>query len=371
MDFIRTKPFRALFVGALCAVRTVHGGPVFRGLGDLPGGYFESEAYDVSSDGSVVVGLGSSAAGFQPVRWTPDGGLEALVEQPSGGWRIRASGVSANGTVIVGQNMIGAFRWTQAGGTARLSDQYDVATAVSADGSVVVGGVFPSFSWQAFRWTQSDGMVELGTLPGGVSSNAEAVSGDGSTVVGGAANASNYPEAFRWTQSEGMVGLGHLLGGDDQYSWAFSTSGDGSVVVGHSRSDAGLEAFRWTEELGLLGLGDLPGGEFESTAYAVSADGSVVVGAGYPDSVWGAFIWNESIGMRNIQDVLVNDFGADLDGWTLAVAHGISDDGMVVVGYGFNPDGNREAWIATIPDPATVTLVGLGSLLLLRRRIVP
>lgn len=39
--------------------RTTLGSPSFTGLGDLPGSDFESQAYSVSSDGSVVVGKGS------------------------------------------------------------------------------------------------------------------------------------------------------------------------------------------------------------------------------------------------------------------------------------------------------------------------
>lgn len=37
-------------------------------------------------------------------------------------------------------------------------------------------------------------------------------------------------------------------------------------------------------------------------------------------------------------------------GWTLIAASDISDDGLSIVGYGTNPDGNTEAWIATIPQ---------------------
>ena len=46
----------------------------------------------------------------------------------------------------------------------------------------------------------------------------------------------------------------------------------------------------------------------------------------------------------------------------------ISDDGLTIVGYGSNPNGSREAWIATIPEPASVALLSLGGVALLRRR---
>ncbi len=55
----------------------------------------------------------------------------------------------------------------------------------------------------------------LGDLPGGrFSSYASGVSADGSVVVGSSESTAMFTvEAFRWTQSTGMVGLGDLPGG--------------------------------------------------------------------------------------------------------------------------------------------------------------
>jgi hypothetical protein len=40
----------------------------------------------------------------------------------------------------------------------------------------------------------------------------------------------------------------------------------------------------------------------------------------------------------------------------------ISSDGQTIVGYGTNPSGNTEAWLATIPEPNTALLVMTGVL---------
>src|SRR4051812_31470082 len=81
---------------------------------------------------------------------------------------------------------------------------YSVAQAVSADGSTVVGySGNPLFGTRAFRWTKSDGMIDLGSLSGDVSSWANAASADGTTIVGGTSI-----EGFRWTKESGLVGLG-------------------------------------------------------------------------------------------------------------------------------------------------------------------
>ena len=108
------------------------------------------------------------------------------------------------------------------------------------------------------------------------------------------------------------------------------------------------------------GLGDLAGDVFYSRAYGVSADGSAVVGRGSSASGTEAFVWDETNGMRGLMQVLM-DQGIDMTGWSLTEASGVSADGLTIVGYGTNPLGQEEGWIATIvPEPSTALLLGLG-----------
>lgn len=318
-------------------------GPVvFQGLGVdfFPSGF--------SFNGSVIVGQ-SFTSPSHALRWTEANGLEALTELP-GATSSGARDVSRDGSVIVGlvTGLAGAFRWTETTGMEDIGDiaggaEISSASAVSADGSVVVGTGHSGIV-EAFRWTRTEGMTGLGTLGGFPASEAFDVSADGSVVVGYSVSSSGR-EAFRWTEAEGMVGLGDLPG-DPFDSIATAVSADGSVVVGQSLVGPNWQAFRWTQSEGMASLGTLPGGG-DAGATGVSGDGTLLVGLvnfccpGFNE----AFVWDSVNGMRKLQDVLVNEHGIDLTGWTLSQAAGISDDGRTIVGIGMNPLGQGEVWI--------------------------
>jgi probable HAF family extracellular repeat protein len=329
--------------------------PFFKGLGDLPGGSFGSSASGVSADGSVVVGGSSSAPGQQAFRWTQSGGMVGLGRLPgnTSAFYSKANGVSDDGSVVVGESLyfntfspacgcwtprLGAFRWTQTDGMLLIGTfgTIGVADDASADGLVVVGHARGT----AFRWSQDTAMEFLTDVAG-----AAGVSSDGSVIAG-----SFNQEAVRWTLGGEVVGLGDLPG-ESFFSQPYAVSSDGSVVVGWSDSAAvaGYEAFRWTEGGGMAGLGVLPGFT-SSLAYGASTGGSIVVGKSSDMTGSAAFLWDATHGMRSLRDVLVSDYGlgASLAGWSLTSANDISADGQFIVGSGTNPSGNSEAWLARI-----------------------
>jgi probable HAF family extracellular repeat protein len=354
----------------------------FQGLGDLPGGSVFSAADAIAADGNVVVGYSSSslsgASSYEAVRWTATNGMIGLGDLAGGTFSSFAFGVSADGSVIVGQgdstNGTEAFRWTQATGMVGLGDLagssfFSVANGVSGNGQVVVGFGTSTLSGtrsEAFRWTMASGMVGLGDLPGGnFDSQAFGVSADGSFIVGKSSSSNGVPsEAFRWTTTNGMVGLGDLPGSQFN-SIAYAVSAGGSVVVGRGFSSAygTPEAFRWTAATGLVGLGHLACDTY-SIAHAVSGDGLVIVGDSDTSSGDCAFIWDAQNGIRNLHQVLVTDYGLNLTGWQLYGARGVSSDGKIIVGYGINPSGKTEGWIANLAPPSlTVRREGSNSVL--------
>lgn len=243
------------------------------GLGDLPGAEFFSFATAVSSSGDVVVGISRSTAGSsgEAFRWTAAGGMVGLGDLDGGGFLSEAYGVSDDGAVVVGYSSYGsgfhAFRW-EGGVMKDLDDLDDVvhrtsyAFAVSGDGSVVVGSSDnAALDHEACLWKAGVARpTGLGQLPGSPSdfSRATAVSADGAVIVGwgtSAKSGSGAHEAFRWSDGK-LQGLGDLPGGKF-HSEAYAVSRDGHFVLGMSESARGEEAFLWSRTGGLRRLQDV------------------------------------------------------------------------------------------------------------------
>jgi hypothetical protein len=66
---------------------------------------------------------------------------------------------------------------------------------------------------------------------------------------------------------------------------------------------------------------------------------------------------------------LIADGADNLTGWILQSAEAVSADGLTIAGIGFDPEGNQQAWVASIPDPSSVWIV-LTGLAVGRRRWV-
>jgi len=350
-----------------------HAAPIFTGLGAAPSGTGYTVAA-VSGDGSTVVGTAfgrpvpsdsdtppyppiSSDAFHEAFRWTPVGGWQFLGDFPHHFiWNedgTVGSAVSADGSTIVGYGHpafeLAPYRWTPGSGIQPLDEAASgdpfAATGVSADGRVVVGVMASGGASQTFRWTAGSGLqIILGDA-----SRATGVSADGSTVIGWGMGPFTIGVfgGFRWTEAGGVENLARLTPcGDGCFHEEddfvpTAVSADGSVVVGGT--------YRWTHESGPVSVG--------MEADGVSADGNVVVGR---FASGGASIWDPVHGARDLAELLASQYGLDLTGWSLGTAVGVSSDGRTIVGNGTNPAGQPEGWIAFIPEPSTALLVAIG-----------
>lgn len=239
------------------------------GLGFLSPEAPDSEAWGISDDGSTIVGESGGAKAF---KWTQSYGMTSL-------GLGRAEGTSNGGSKIVGFGDV------------------SIGHAVTPDGAFWVGASNFGSGQEAFRAT-SGGMQPLGDVPGfDFASVALGVTPDGSVVVG-QSNAFLDPDgrgfpvettvAIRWTQGDGMVPIGDLPGGGHG-STATDVSADGAVIIGYGESAIGSEAYRWTAASGVVairelllaeGIDTLAMGWNLSQANGISADGRVIVGTG-------------------------------------------------------------------------------------------
>ncbi len=343
-------------------VTTVADGPSFQGIGFLPG-TDRSEAYGVSDDGSTVTGWGMTPTPLEALLWMDDGGLMGMGMlrhwDNSEGLGISGDGqaVTGNASFIVGTGA--PFRWTSKTGYVELPQlkglPFVTAQTISSDGNIVVGysrDPFGTGDEVATLW-QADGTpIGLGDLPGGnFRSRAFGVNHDGAIVVGyGTTLADGLShEAVLWRKGEDIVALGFIpdfAGNTD----AVAVSDDGNVVVGYANQGFLQQAFRWTPENGMVGLGYIPGFSSTSEALDVSADGSVIVGRSSSGDTRIAFVWDEEHGMRDLRDILIELSGGEdlMKGWIGMQANDISPNGLSIAGFGTDPNGLRQGWVATL-----------------------
>ena len=362
----------------------------FMPLGFLPGFADKGAANAVSGDGSSVTGTvyGSPDGIYaQAFRWTAAEGMQGLgylPNFPAGNNVSSGVDISADGLTVAGlsSSLIGyqAYQWTGSGGITGLGNlnptyRQSVGRGISGDGAVIVGdSLVDSGTHDAFRWTLAGGMQDLGE------GSAKAANYDGSVIAGNYTNSFGESEAFRWTAGQGIVGLGR---NQSNLSVALGVSGDGSVIVGYGSSGSSpRQAFRWTESTGMAWLEPLPpaipGEASGAVAHDVCGNGSIMVGLveRWPLNERAA-IWTSPDNPQLLSDYLVSGGATGLSGWTLNAAVGISADCTTVVGYGLNPQGHSEAFVANIapvPIPPAVwllgtALAGLGGRRWLRRKI--
>ena len=269
----------------------------------------------------------SNAASFQ--------GLGYL----TGGTCSEATAVSPDGSVVVGTSCtasgVQAFRWTAAEGIvgipipAGLVESW--ATDVSADGKYVLGhgrkSDSPPYEYEGFRWHVSGGLDRIAAP--GLNIVAKGISGDGSIAVGTSWGTGIEDEVFRWTAEGGITRLVGLSAGGANRTNADGISADGLVVVGDGIYDGDpyRDCFRWTE-------GEVIGLDAH-TANATSSDGAVVVGGldNHETALFEAYRWTRETGIVLLGTPLPNFHSRAL---------AVSDDGSVVVGYVQNNSGFDE-----------------------------
>jgi hypothetical protein len=396
------------------------GGSVLGYLSADANGRTESGAFGINASGTAV-GVsqkydGGSALGSRAVRW--DAGSTAATELGNLGatgagltageaYTLNASGlavglmlkyqyVEGSGTVNMGYR---AVRWETSGAATELGNigtnasgyTESQAYAINPTGTMV--GYAHKYDandnlagLRAVRWNASGAATELGHLgtdsSGTTQAVAVAVNASG-TAVGNAweiIENSVDLRAVRWNATDTAatalddLDVIHLMG-----SQAYAIN-DAGTAVGYSyKSDSdwnlyGERAMRWDASGAATELGNLGAdtwGYTDAEARAINASG-IAVGWGLKDGVYGdslAVYWGLDGNAVNLNTLIDPN-----SGWTLTKAVSISDTSWIV-GMGlFDPDGPGGAgsydrlFLVQIPEPATLALLTLGGLAMLRRR---
>lgn len=349
---------KGILAGGICVLLSLgqaRASVFFSEIGFLPNAN-ATEAFDVSSDGSTVVGQ----SGGRAFRWTRQSGIVALrhLGIASGAQAVSGDGRVAAGSYLgrLGLNLSEAVRWAtptssaQGLGVASPSGNQTYALGIDDQGGVVVGRATTNFgSIQPFVWTAATGVQILGQNDG----EARSVSRDGTTVVG-----IEGGFAFRWTLAGGLQSLGAPASA--AATVAYDCSADGSVIVGTLLSSGGsvVSGFRWTESDGFQGIG----GVF--TPRAVNSDGSIVVGRGFGAA---PVIWGNGSLAQELTDSLNYVMQNQMAGWTVYEVSSISADGTTIVGSAQRPDGRETSWVISIPSPTSGSLLLALGLLGARR----
>tara|TARA_R110002111_G_scaffold127722_3_gene192623 strand:- start:984 stop:2261 length:1278 start_codon:yes stop_codon:yes gene_type:complete len=264
------------------------------------GGPFVEAAVSVSDDGSVVLGnlpgeveLEEGTAAI----WTDENGWTDLGYLPNAGFcpsRSNGYEISADGTVVVGLSWDGCsgrgFRWTQESGMQELESLAfgaNRASLLSADGSIIAGFAQGVFSRTPATW---DGTTLVGTLLDPIAEiqgEFQGMSDDGSVLLGswylGDPDAS-YDAVKIVNGVSTRIGAGSLLPG-----WAGTPMdiADNGTIVGFDRllgnrrawiqPNGEGEIFELVAWLNSLGA-DVPVGTPLRVIQAISADGRYIIG---------------------------------------------------------------------------------------------
>jgi probable HAF family extracellular repeat protein len=256
------------------------------GLGDFPGGEFSSKATAASADGSVVVGVATTETGFEAFRWTRQTGLVSLGKGV-------ASDVSSDGSIVVGLDQGNeVFWWSTDHGRQPIPFLQSTAEPkISDDGAIVGGqrfnkviayhlgtpGTFPFDNpTEHIRSTNSRDSVFVG------------ISGDGNTLVGTTHfNDIDWAFDLSLTFGSGILYHGHVT---DVAYFGWTTIGNpGPLQTNYDDAlisdELGLDEIRTRlVEAGVAG--SLAGWPRLGLGTAISSSGRVVAGWHATQGAW-------------------------------------------------------------------------------------
>jgi probable HAF family extracellular repeat protein len=175
----------------------------------------------------------------------------------------------------------------------------------------------------AYLWSESHGMLDLGTM--GFGSSCGVGVNESGAVAGWLNQIGVATIGFFWTSVDGMHKIEPPLGAD---GWSPATAINNlNEVVGQTAYVGGdftfFHAYLWTRGKGMTDLGILGNGPDSSQAQSINDKSQVV---GFSGS--SAFLWTREQGMRDLNTMIDPN-----SGWVLNSANSITNSGLIT-GYG-------------------------------------
>lgn len=342
-------------------------------------GYLSSS---ISNNGAVV---GDNNGTGQYFLWTADNGPTDIGGQVAGNGVGGTAGISYDGSYVggtmfntasgfheMGRYSVSTGSWTALGGLGASSDgEISSGWGISGDGNSVVGlGWIPGGGAHATRWTDGQGMNDLGSTVAGRSSRANAANLDASVVVG-------------WQDGAGRQGAVWVNGvqqlifdnGGAVVNEAYTVSGNGEWVSGIDVAGFVGTASLWRyntvtqsyEDLGNLATG----GQSRAGGNAINADGTLIAGGTWgigPATFGTAIIWQDGVGVTRFSDYLDN-LGVAYDaGFQFAFVSDMSEDGTWFTGWGRDSTNQLTSFVINVPAPSALPVLAMGGLFAARRR---
>jgi probable HAF family extracellular repeat protein len=324
----------------------------------LPPGDNVATVHDINNAGQVAGESGGYRLAF---RW--ENGVATNLGPLGNSGLSEANGINDEGQVV-GRIVVGccgtsdAFLWdngvmSDLGG---LPNFFNEARGINDAGQVVGDGLFSGQIYHALLWSPrpaastTDAIIDLGTLPGDVSSRAAAIN-NLDQVVGVSWNAAGASRGFLWENGQ-MRDLGNL-GAPSGYNnpTLANDVNDRGQVVGSSNNVSGYQrAFLWKDGV-ITDLGSPPSPyPVSCAANSISNRGQVVGYCVLQSDVGGrphALLW---------QNGSIVDLGTPDPQRPFNRAIAINDAGRVIVE---NTDGSTSAPIHYIWQNGTWTRIGI------------
>ena len=335
-----------------------------------PYGAYDIRALDIN-DAGLAVGYMKTSSGYQQPFVYENG---AVTELPKYGGAYKAIAYGINNASLpqatgyvptrAGVNDWHMSRWDQgAGGSWPATDLgaiagedwcvgYDINDSGEACGgysSKNVALYLPSAAYGL-----SAGMNDLGNLGGGAG-QAQGINENGE-LAGNSKDSGGVPRAFIWlpTAAHGLTTAGMTqidAGGTQSYAVAINDAGQ---MTGYRLYSGKWDTFLWENNVRSI----LPkvAGATHMNARDINNAGVVVGSIDLPSGRTG-FMWDSVNGTQVLPE---------FSSWSACEFYGISDTGYIT-GYGTNPSGVKVGFVV-VPEPATIGLLCLGGLALIRRK---